>query len=85
MPRAARIGLPAYSNEVILMLKASSLASTVTLVEITGMARTLSSKNYMPLEMYFAAGVCYLLLSFFLVQIFRVIEKKLRVDSLRAA
>lgn len=85
LPRAARIGLPAYSNEVILMLKASSLASTVTLVEITGMARTLSSKNYMPLEMYFAAGIFYLVISFVLVQIFRVIEKKLRVDTLRAA
>ncbi|WP_312156099.1 ABC transporter permease subunit, partial [Pseudomonas sp.] len=38
LPRASRIGLPAYSNEVILMLKASALASTVTLLELTGMA-----------------------------------------------
>ena len=37
LPRASRIGLPAYSNEVILMLKASALASTVTLLELTGM------------------------------------------------
>lgn len=44
LPRAARIGLPAYSNEVILMLKASALASTVTLLDLTGMARTLNAR-----------------------------------------
>ncbi|NAT36669.1 hypothetical protein CU661_02735 [Pseudomonas syringae pv. actinidifoliorum] len=41
LPRAARIGLPAYSNEVILMLKASALASTVTLLELTGILQDL--------------------------------------------
>ncbi|MND55251.1 Octopine transport system permease protein OccM [compost metagenome] len=50
LPRAARIGLPAYSNEVILMLKASALASTVTLLDIIGMARTVIARTYMPIE-----------------------------------
>eukprot|EP01133_Synstelium_polycarpum_P008195 gene8195-9641_t len=48
LPRAARIGLPAYSNEVILMLKASALASTVTLLELTGMARTIIRSSSLP-------------------------------------
>jgi polar amino acid transport system permease protein len=68
LPRAARIGLPAYSNEVILMLKASALASTVTLLELTGMARTIIARTYLPVEIFFAAGVFYLVISFVLVR-----------------
>ena len=81
LPRAARIGLPAYSNEVILMLKASAVASTVTLLELTGMARTIIARTYLPVEIFFAAGVIYLLISFVLVQGFRLLEKWLRVDA----
>ncbi len=81
LPRAARIGLPAYSNEVILMLKASALASTVTLLELTGMARTIIARTYLPVEIFFAAGVFYLLISFVLVQGFKVLERWLRVDA----
>lgn len=81
LPRAARIGLPAYSNEVILMLKASSLASTVTLLELTGMARTIIARTYLPVEIFFAAGMFYLAMSFVLVQAFKVLERWLRVDA----
>ena len=81
LPRAARIGLPAYSNEVILMLKASALASTVTLLELTGMARTIIARTYLPVEIFFAAGVFYLLISFLLVQCFKLLERWLRVDA----
>lgn len=84
LPRAARIGLPAYSNEVILMLKASSLASTITLLELTGMARTIIARTYLPVEIFFAAGLFYLVMTFILVQIFRWLERKLRVDALQA-
>lgn len=83
LPRAARIGLPAYSNEVILMLKASSLASTTTLLELTGMARTVIARTYLPVEIFFAAGLFYLLMTFILVQIFRWLERVLRVDALQ--
>jgi len=81
LPRAARIGLPAYSNEVILMLKASSLASTVTLLELTGMARTIIARTYLPVEIFFAAGMFYLAMSFVLVQGFKLLERWLRVDA----
>ncbi|NLO55344.1 MAG: ABC transporter permease [Gammaproteobacteria bacterium] len=83
LPRAARIGLPAYSNEVILMLKASSLASTITLLELTGMARTIIARTYLPVEIFFAAGLFYLVMTFILVQVFRWLERKLRVDALQ--
>ena len=81
LPRAVRIGLPAYSNEVILMLKASALASTVTLLDLTRMARTIIARTYLPVEIFFAAGVLYLLISFVLVQGFKVLERWLRVDA----
>lgn len=81
LPRAIRIGLPAYSNEVILMLKASALASTVTLLELTGMARTIIARTYLPVEIFFAAGVMYLLIAYVLVLGFKGLEKFLRVDT----
>ncbi|KPA92333.1 MULTISPECIES: ABC transporter permease [Pseudomonas] len=81
LPRAARIGLPAYSNEVILMLKASSLASTVTLLELTGMTRTIIARNYLTVDMFFTAGVFYLVISFLLVQAFKLLERWMRVDA----
>ena len=81
LPRAARIGLPAYSNEVILMLKASALASTITLLELTGMARTIIARTYLPVEIFFAAGMFYLLIAFVLVRGFKLLERWLRVDA----
>ncbi|KHL69182.1 MULTISPECIES: ABC transporter permease [Pseudomonas] len=81
LPRAIRIGLPAYSNEVILMLKASALASTITLVELTGAARTIIARTYLPVEFFFAAGVIYLIIAFVLVQGFKLLERWLRVDA----
>ena len=81
LPRAARIGLPAYSNEVILMLKASALASTVTLLELTGMARTIIARTYLPVEIFFAAGLFYLLMAYILVRAFKLLERWLRVDA----
>lgn len=81
LPRAARIGLPAYTNEVILMLKASALASTITLLDLTGMARTIIARTYLPVEIFFAAGMLYLLIAYILVRAFKVLEHKLRVDA----
>ena len=81
LPRAARIGLPAYSNEVILMLKASSLASTVTLLELTGMTRTIIARNYLTVDMFLTAGMIYLVMSFVLIQGFKLLERWLRVDA----
>ncbi|WP_312234186.1 ABC transporter permease, partial [Stutzerimonas nitrititolerans] len=66
LPRATRIGLPAYSNEVILMLKASALASTITLLELTGMARKIAARTYLHEEMFLTAGLIYLVIAFVL-------------------
>ncbi|GGB78802.1 ABC transporter permease [Marinobacterium zhoushanense] len=77
LPRAFGIVLPAYGNELILMLKGSSLASTITLLDITGAARTIIARTYTPLEIFFAAGMLYLLISAIMIGGFRVLERRL--------
>lgn len=78
LPRAFRIALPAYSNEVILMLKGSALASTITLLDLTGVARTLIAKTYMPIELFLTAGVFYLVIAAVILQGFRFVERRLQ-------
>jgi His/Glu/Gln/Arg/opine family amino acid ABC transporter permease subunit len=84
LPRAARIAWPAYGNEVILMLKGSALASTITLLELTGMARTIIAKTYTPVEIFMTAGAIYLTLSFVMVQGFRFVERRWNRHLVRA-
>jgi arginine/ornithine transport system permease protein len=75
LPSALRRTLPAYSNEVIMMLHSTSLASAVPAVlDITGAARAIYSKFYLPFEAFITAGLIYLTLTFTLVGLFRLAE-----------
>ncbi|MGY8893526.1 MAG: ABC transporter permease [Burkholderiales bacterium] len=75
LPSAMRRTLPAYSNEVIMMLHSTSLASTVPAVfDITGAARSIYSDFYLPFEAFITAGLIYLVLTFTLVGLFRLAE-----------
>lgn len=76
-PQALRQALPAYGNEIILMVKASSLASTITLLEITGVARRLISQTYAVFEIFIVAGAIYLALNMLASQAVRYGEKRL--------
>ena len=82
-PQTIRQALPAYGNEIILMVKASSLASTVTLMDITGVARTLAADTYMPIEIYTTAALIYLALTFALAQVIHLLEWRLDVSRVR--
>lgn len=73
-PIAIRIALPAYGNETILNLKATSLASTVTIMELTGTSKLLVSQTYAPYEIFVGAGLIYLAMTFVLSQTFRGLE-----------
>lgn len=59
-PIAVRLSLPAYGNEFISTLKATALASTVTLMDVTGVARTLVSQTFAPYEIFISAAIIYL-------------------------
>jgi len=76
LPSAFRRALPAYGNEVVLMLHATSLASVVTLYDLTGAAGEINSRYYMPFEAFITAGVGYLLITFVLVALFRMAERR---------
>ncbi len=76
LPSALRRALPQYSNEVIMMLHTTSLASIVTLIDITGAARTVSSQYYLPFEAFITAGLFYLCLTFILVRLFKLAERR---------
>ncbi|QEY64357.1 ABC transporter permease [Metapseudomonas lalkuanensis] len=76
LPSALRRALPQYSNEVIMMLHTTSLASIVTLIDITGAARTVNSQYYLPFEAFITAGLFYLCLTFILVRLFKAAERR---------
>ena len=77
MPQAIRQALPAYSNEVILMVKASSLASTITLMEMTGIANRIISRTFAPVEIFIVAGGIYLAINFVATRALRYAEWRL--------
>lgn len=76
LPSALRRALPAYGNEVILMLHGTALASVVTLLDITGAAREVNSKFFLPFEAFMTAALCYLVLTFVFVGLFRRAESR---------
>ena len=76
-PLAIRQALPAYGNEVILLVKGTSLASTITVLEITGYAKRLMSQTYAIFEVFAIAGVIYLALNLLLTGAIRLIERRL--------
>lgn len=77
MPAALRIAWPAYTNEVVFLLQASSLVSIITLMDITGVARVVSPRSFAFYELFITAGVIYLILVYGLIFIFKRIENKI--------
>ncbi|MGV1760521.1 ABC transporter permease [Rhizobium sp. A22-96] len=84
-PLAMRIALPAYSNDAIGMLKASSLASTITLLEITGLSRQLVSETFAPYEVFLVAGTLYLLLTLAMTRLFQMVEARWAIADQRVS
>ena len=76
IPIAIRQSLPAYGNEVILMLKGTSLASTVTLMDLTGVAKYIISTTFKPIEVFIVAGGIYLFMTFVVHNVIKFLEKK---------
>ena len=78
IPIAIRQSLPAYGNEIILMLKGTSLASTVTLMDLTGVAKYIISTTFKPIEVFIVAGGIYLFMTFIIHNLIKFLEKKYR-------
>ncbi len=76
-PIAIRQALPAYGNEIILMVKSTSLASTITILEITGIAKKIIAATFAPMEVFIIAGAIYLSMNFIVTRGILWIEVKL--------
>ncbi|MBO1997727.1 histidine ABC transporter permease HisM [Klebsiella pneumoniae] len=76
LPSALRIALPAYSNEVILMLHSTALAFTATVPDLLKIARDINSATYQPFTAFGIAAVLYLIISYVLISLFRKAEKR---------
>lgn len=77
VPIVLRLCLPAYGNEVVSLLKATALASTVTLLDVTGIARSIVAETFAPYEIFISAAVIYLVLTFFVQTLVTHLEARL--------
>ncbi|MCH7345166.1 ABC transporter permease [Pelomonas sp. CA6] len=76
LPSALRRALPAYSNEAIFMLHGTSLASIVTIMDLTGVARTVNATYYIPFEAFITAAIFYFAMTLVLVGLFHKAEAR---------
>jgi len=83
-PLALRQALPAYGNEIILMIKATSLASTITLMEVTGLAQKIIAETFRAVEVFLVAGAVYLTINFLVSRMVRVGERWIAPDLIAA-
>lgn len=77
LPHAFRLALPAYGNEVVSMLKSTSLASTITVMELTGVANTIVARTFAPYELFLTAALIYLVITYVLTSALRALEHRL--------
>jgi len=76
-PLAIRLALPAYSNDVISLLKSTALASTITIADMTGIARTIVAETYAPYEIFISLAVVYIIFTLGIQKLFGLIERYL--------
>lgn len=76
-PIAIRLSLPAYSNDIISMTKATALASTVTLLDMTGVARTIVAQTFAPYEIFVSAAIIYLVIAWMVQKGFGMLERRM--------
>ena len=77
LPLALRQALPAYGSEIIIMVKSTSLASIITLTELTGVARQIVSDSFRAIEVFICAGLIYLAINFLLTRAVLLLERSL--------
>ncbi|MCP4767706.1 MAG: ABC transporter permease [Gammaproteobacteria bacterium] len=76
-PIAIRLSLPAYSNDVVSLMKSTALASTITLLDMMGIARTIVAETYAPYEVFLSLMVIYLIITWIIQRTFGWIEKRM--------
>jgi His/Glu/Gln/Arg/opine family amino acid ABC transporter permease subunit len=77
LPKAFRLALPAYTNEVIFLFQATSLVSIITIMDLTGVGRVLIAETFRTFEIWIFVGLCYLAMSYAILYGFRRLEYRL--------
>lgn len=77
LPKAFRLALPAYTNEAVFLLQATSLVSIITLLDLTGVARIIVAQSFEPYKLYITAGLIYLVITYTFVLASRRLERRL--------
>ena len=76
LPGAFRRALPAYGNEAVFMMHGTSVASQVTLLDLTGVASVINSRFYTPYEAFGTAALFYMALTFVIVLLINLAERR---------
>lgn len=84
LPMAARLALPAYSNEVVFLFQATSLVSIITLMDLTGVGRVIISRSFRTFEVWIFVGLIYLAITYVIAWLFNKVEYRL-MGHLRAS
>ena len=82
-PSVIRRVIPLYANEAIFLMQATALASTITVVELTQVARITNSRHFIPFEAFMTAAVFYMITSYSIYYCLNRLEKKLRKPSFK--
>jgi octopine/nopaline transport system permease protein len=82
VPLALRQAMPAYATEIVLMMKATALASVITVMEMTGVAQRIIARSYRAVEVFLIAGAIYLVLNLVITRAVALVEA--RLDPRRA-
>jgi ABC-type arginine/histidine transport system permease subunit len=77
LPKAFRLALPAYTNEVIFLFQATSLVSIITLMDLTGVGRVIIAETFRTFEIWIFVGLCYLVMSYAILYAFKRLEHRL--------
>jgi polar amino acid transport system permease protein len=83
LPQALKVVIPPFGNESIILIKDTSLLSTITIVEITLMAQRLISSTWRPFELYLVAAAYYAMITSVLNYFLNRYEKSLEVSQRR--
>ena len=82
LPYALRRAIPGCSNEIIYLIKYSSLAFVVTCVELTGAGKVIASRYFAYMEVFLVVGVIYLLMVSVVTKVLSSLENKLRIPGI---
>ena len=81
LPQAFKRAIPPLVNEMITLIKESSLVAAVAIVELTRVAQMISSRTYKPFEVYITSALVYLVMTLTLSRIAARLERRLKVSD----